>query len=177
MSFRNTTVGVALATLLLTAGAQAATTTPKLANRLIVPNKSVGSLKLGQSRSAALAAWGKGTTCGAGGCVFGKEPTPASGRAQYSLAATIEGASPTVATIVLEAGPFGKKLNFKTPLASLKTSKGIGLGSTKAQLLRAYPHMTSAGANFYVIPFSPTDETIFGLLGGRVNMIAIGEHG
>jgi hypothetical protein len=176
MSFRNTTVVVVLLTLLLAVGAQAAGT-PKLANKLIVPNKSVGSLKLGQSRSAALAAWGKGTTCGAGGCVFGKEPTPASGRAQYALASASEGAPPTVAAIVLEAGPYGKKLNFKTPLASFKTAKGIGLGSTKSQLLHAYPHMTSSGGDFYIIPFSETDETIFELVGDRVNMIAIGEHG
>jgi hypothetical protein len=176
MNLRKTAVGAALTALVLAGSAQAAT--PKLANKLIVPNKSVGALKLGQSAAAAKTAWGNGACLSSGLCTFGKRPTPASGYASYSLASVTAGAPKAVATIWLEVGPFGAaKLNYKTPLTKFKTSKGIGLGSTKAQLLHAYPHMTSEQADIYIIPDSETVETIFGIKGGRVYLIAIGEHG
>jgi hypothetical protein len=168
--------GIVLTSSLLANSAQAAT--PKLSNTLIVPNKSVGALKLGQSPSAAKAAWGKGTCVVSGLCTFGTRAN-GGGFAAYSLASNVAGAAKTVLTITLEAGPFSAstKRNYKTPLTRFKTAKGIGLGSTKAQLLRAYPHMTSDEPNFYVIPHSEFVETIFGVLGGRVDLIVVGEHG
>ncbi|HEX4438067.1 MAG TPA: hypothetical protein VH061_14875 [Solirubrobacteraceae bacterium] len=168
--------GLALTSMLFAASAQAAT--PKLKNTLIVPNKSVGALKLGMSATAAKAAWGAGKCETSGLCQFGARPTPSAGYAAYAVNTLTAGTAKTVLTITLEAGPFGKpKRNYSTPLARFKTSKGIGLGSTKAALLRAYPHMTNEQPNFYIIPQSESVETIFGLEAGRVDLIAIGAHG
>jgi hypothetical protein len=151
--------------------------TPKLKNTLIVPNKSVGALKLGQSPSAAKAAWGPGNCLPNGLCQFNSRPTTAAGFAAYVISTNVEGTPKTVLTITMEAGPFGKKRNYKTPLARFKTAKGIGLGSTKAQLLHAYPHITNPQPNSYIIPDSEFVETIFVLEAGRIDSITIGEHG
>ena len=168
--------GLTVVSMLLAGSAQAAT--PKLKNTLIVPNKSVGALKLGMSPTAAKAAWGAGDCLASGLCQFGTRPTTSAGYASYSVTTLTAGTPKSVLLIQLEAGPFGKpKRNYSTPLARFKTSKGIGLGSTKAALLRAYPHMISEQANSYIIRQSETVVTIFGLEAGRVDLIAIGAHG
>lgn len=175
MRIATRTAGIALASLLLAGTAQAAT--PKLKNTLIVPNKSVGALKLGQSPTAAKAAWGAGQCLSSGLCQFGSRPTTSAGYAAYAVNTLVAGTAKTVLAITLEAGPFGKPRNYKTLLARFKTSKGIGLGSTKTALLHAYPHMTTEQPNVYIIRQSETVETIFGLEAGRVDLISIGAHG
>jgi hypothetical protein len=167
--------GAALSAFLLAAGAQAAT--PKLGNKLIVPNKSVGALKLGQSAGAAKAAWGAGTCQTVGLCTFGSRTKGTGGFAAYTVTALNTGEPKTLLSIILEAGPIGKKLNFNTPLAKFKSAKGIGLGSTKAQLLKAYPQLITEQPNVYILRKTPLIQTIFGLVGGRINLIQIGAHG
>jgi hypothetical protein len=60
---------------------------------------------------------------------------------------------------------------FTTPLAALKTAKGIGLGSTAAAVKRAYPHVTGNALDGYEIKGHGEYGTEFHFLHGRVTLI------
>jgi hypothetical protein len=145
---------------------------PSASSTLIVPNKSIGGVKLASSLALATAAWGKGGTCGASGCSY----TAAQGRggtASFLVAATVTGGPEKVVSIAVEAGLLGNsgKRNFNTPISRFKTANGIGVGSTVSQLRHAYPHLTKRAANYYVIPGPGITFTGFGILEGRVENI------
>jgi hypothetical protein len=116
---------------------------PKQGNTLIVPNKSIGGIALGAKAAQVTAAWGGGK-CELQ-CVFEgpKSATGGPAAASVLLEKKSESAPAKVWLISLNAGT---KLrgndsvpDFDTPLANFKTSKGIGIGSTVAELVKAYP--------------------------------------
>lgn len=143
---------------------------PNAKSTLIVPNKSLGGVKLGSSLAAAEAAWGKNGTCTASGCTY----TTSSGKvgsASFLLAALAPGARATVVSVSVEAGLLGTatKLNFNSPLDRFRTVSGIGIGSTVKRLRHAYPHLIKeTGASFYTLKGPGEGFTGFDVVEGRV---------
>jgi len=124
---------VALAALCLPAAAAAAKL-PSFPSNSIVIKKSIGGVALGQSAKKAKSAWGSGKGCtsskGFDACTY---DGGASGNAQWTA---IDG---KVVDMHVNVASDGGRPNFKSPLAALKTSKGIGLGSTYKAVKQAYP--------------------------------------
>ncbi len=145
---------------------------PSAGSTLIVPNKSIGGVKLGSSLAAATSAWGKGGTCGVSGCTYAAAQGHG-GTASFLVAATVTGGPEKVVSVDVEAGLLGNsgKRNFNTPISRFKTANGIGVGSTVSQLRHAYPHLTKRAANYYVILGPAVTFTGFGILEGRVENI------
>lgn len=107
----------------------------------IVLGRSIGAVKIGQTKARAKKAWGGAGMCPAGSlvtCVFADAKRSASGFGQFG----IEGGK--VATIQLSLGSNAstKRPDLNTSLRRFKTKKGVRLGSSLASLLKAYPKNT-----------------------------------
>jgi hypothetical protein len=112
---------------------------PKLKNKLIVPGESIGGAEVGAKLADAKKAWGKkGGKCGEPfgpnfpQCEYvGSNPDDGTGFLFANSKRKVNSIRIVVTT--------GSKKPFDTPLAKFKTKKGIGLGSTQAQIEKAYP--------------------------------------
>jgi hypothetical protein len=105
-------------------------------NKKIVIHSSIAGVKLGQSIGAAKGAWRGAAKCGsqgdAVGCNWGSE------RKGYLSFGYARGTD-RVDQVTIFAGISEHKNVYRKPLTTLKTSKGIGLGSKKSAVKRAYP--------------------------------------
>ncbi len=166
---------------LLAVGSTAATADAPLPSTkkgtAIVLGKSIGKAKLGQSRSAGEAAWGAKAKCGAPDgrlttCLFG-DPKSSLGFGQFGVVGG------KVTQIWIRLAGWDNPTNApqrKTPLARFKTAKGIGLGSTEKQLLKAYPRGTKfTGGNSFTLRVKGPGRafTDFQLQAGVVALIRI----
>jgi hypothetical protein len=136
---RIATIGSCLAVLMLAPAAHAGL--PVFKNTEIVINKSFAGVTLGGTVSSAKKAWGKPTYCDATYCDYRKARQDIStGEGSF---AQRDG---TVFNAQLTA-PRDADFNviFKKPITEPKTSKGIGIGSTKKQFLKAYPKAKDLG--------------------------------
>lgn len=159
---------------------------PKTSNHLIVPNQSIGSVRLGAKLSAVLAAWGHPKqNCEKYFCNFeGAKPktgTPAI--ASVGLEEKVKGKPPKVWTISLNVpqkevkGTF--RPDFNTPLTEFKTAKGIGLGSTVGALKNAYKGMKKYGtapSYSYTLEGPGNSQTVFVVNGTKITTIAVQSH-
>ena len=129
---------VALACAAITPAAEAKL--PATQNKLIVPGKSMGGVKLDMTKAAVNKRWGKGT-CFAGGvsgaCEYVARKEQYAGQYERAVVSYYENkvigisiqAAYTQSTHKLVPGPLNK----------WKTDKGVHLGSKKAAVPRAYP--------------------------------------
>jgi hypothetical protein len=147
---------------------------PTFKSDLIVPNKSLAGVTLKSTYKKAVKAFRSGASgCSTTtGCVY-RAADGATFSIQFArLTAT---SKPIVAQISILAGDkvtgTHEKPLFDTPLAALKTAKGIGLGSTRAALKRAYPHATGNAVEGFTIKGHGEYATSFHLLDGRVTDI------
>jgi hypothetical protein len=106
---------------------------PSQHDKQIVPFKSIGGLRLGDSFAAARKAWGKPAApshCdGTSSCTYeGKN-----GEAVFDVG------THGVFNVYIEINLDTLHPSWKTPLTAFQTSKGIHLGSTLAQIKAAYP--------------------------------------
>jgi hypothetical protein len=166
---------VALATLALCASALAAVL-PTFRSDLIVPNRSVAGITLMSHRTLAL----QKLRSGAGNCRSMKSCTyTAANGASFSMEFIGQsiGSPRVVASITIQAGHRMSGSTevpvLTTPLTALKTSGGIGLGSTLAVVRRAYPHATG-NARIGLTIKSHDFYTKFGFLDGKVTLIEMG---
>jgi hypothetical protein len=167
-----TFIAALLALAMLPALAQASL--PSIHSTLIVPNKSLGGVKLGSSLAAATGAWGKGGTCSISSCSY-TTTGDRTGDASFLVAATTVGGPERVVSVSIEAGLLGTtgvKHSYNTLLTRFRTAGGIGLGSTLAQLHHAYHHLAKeAGADYFTLKGPGESFTSFNVEEGRVESI------
>jgi hypothetical protein len=165
----------ALASLALCATAAWAVTLPTFKSDLIVPNRSLAGVPIRSTYKEAVRAFSSGARgCSTTkGCVF-----RASNGATFSIifARLSANSKPIAAEISILTGESssGKPL-FSGPLTALKTSSGIGIGSSASAVKRAYPHATgSARKGQYVVQGSTkVQSTRFTIDDGRVSGISM----
>jgi hypothetical protein len=145
---------------------------PQATSHAIVLNTSIAGVTLNSSYATAHKAWGKGGVCEPDtGCSYAvKANVPTDATVSFMVGRTTPTAKAKVIQISLRAGMTKSGAYvFDSPLAAYKTAKGIGLGSTAAELKRAYPQGRSlaGGANYY-IKGKGDRQTSFTVTKGRV---------
>jgi hypothetical protein len=106
---------------------------PSQHDKRIVPFKSIGGVRLGDSFAAARKAWG--TTAGPSHC----DGTSSCTYEGKNSEAVFDIGSHGVFDVYIEINLNTLHPIWKTPLTAFQTSKGIHLGSTLAQIKAAYP--------------------------------------
>lgn len=125
---------------LLAAAAPASADLPKAKSTTIVPGKSIAGVKVGMTVAQALAAWGPSPDCTAETriAICWYRGTERQGNASFTVAGG------AVRTVTIQAGRKGIDLVFAGPLQQWRTAKGVRLGSTARQVVKAYPKAKSA---------------------------------
>jgi len=143
----------------------AAATLPHPRSKLIVPGRSIGGVRIGQTSAAARAAWGPGDTCinkVSGECSW---ITIHDGVASFTLRAG------RVVDVAIAAGPKAAGYAFDGPLRSLRTRRGIGIGSSVADVRVAYPGLRRTERELLVV--ADHRVTSFTISGGRVAGVTV----
>ena len=135
---------------------------PAFKDTKIVPGTSIAGVKMGASPDAAKKAWGKsgglcGITAGTGTCFFRPKGVTQSNKGE----GIVDFKSGKVVNVSVSAPlASGGGRSFKTPFTKLKTSKGVGIGSTVAHSKKAYPKVKISG-NYATIKGKGGMQTIF----------------
>jgi len=160
-----TTVGLCVVTVAAgPAGAVARSKPPKpFTSDSIVIQKSLGGITLGSTLAAASKRF-PAKDCSSGGCSY----TTATYSVNFVMAQRRVHSKPFVGQVSLNAT---KTSN--TPATQLRTSKGIGIGSTARQLKKAYPQATGSRKDGYVLQGRGQHETIFDFTGKHVSYIQL----
>lgn len=150
---------------------------PHATTDLIIPNVSLAGVKLGSTYAVAHRAWGTGGSCSANAsCNYAvTKSLPSRGTASFLAGLTTAKAKhATVIEITIQTGSTKTGTpTFTGPLTRYRTAKGIGLGSTRAQLKAAYKGLKASGRTIYVLKGTGAHQTVFSLAGGRVSTISM----
>jgi hypothetical protein len=142
---------------------------PKAKSKTIVVNKSIGGVKIGAKLKTVKAKWGRSKGCGAKytfGCDWRGSRTQGS--------AGIVHLDGRVRSITIKLGfDSANQVVFSSPLMKFKTNKGIGLGSTEAEVRAAYPTAVNTAADVLTFGTPGKTRTLFSIYAGRVNEISI----
>jgi hypothetical protein len=135
----------------------------------IVTGKSVAGVKLGMTLAAAKRKWGAGSKCGAAAagpgstyCTWSTTSSPQSPKL------TLVAIGGKVRAITVDGGTGGAAIK------AFKTSKGIGIGSTKSALQAAYPALGSSLGPDNPSLGSGATITSFYTKGGRIKSLQVG---
>jgi hypothetical protein len=179
-------LGLALSTIVLLAAPHTAQASlPKTTHKLIVPNKSIGGVALGDHRSQVTRAWGANAGCQST-CIYVAKAKPKPGEGSPGASALLErqqrkGARYKVWSVYIYVGEdtVGNKLvpNFKTRLTTFKTAKGIGLGSTVRSLTHTYHGLkkenAAQGISYYTLKGRGKTETLFAVSSPSHRIVSI----
>jgi hypothetical protein len=140
-------------------------------NKQIAIHKSIAGVKVGQSIEAAKQAWHGDVRCGGHGdatsCLWG-----GGSERKGHLGFVYATGTDRVFQVSISAGTIDHKVAYRKPLTTVKTSKGIGLGSKRSAVKRAYPG--GSNVNGYCIDRGTTVSTTFNFdENGRVFIITI----
>lgn len=142
---------------------------PKAKSKTIVVNKSIGGVKIGTKLKTVKKKWGKSNGCGAKytfGCDW-------RGSLLQGSAGLIH-LDGKVRSLNIKLGVDGsKQVVFSSPLMKYKTNKGIGLGSTEAEVRAAYPAAVNTAADALTYGTPGKLRTQFAMFAGRVYEISI----
>lgn len=165
MRTRTAVLALSAATIALPAAAEAKLPSPS--SKRIVPNRSIGTVKIGIAATTAVKRWGAGGSCAetiGSSCRW--EGTMKQGSASFDV---VDG---KVASITLTVGQKPSyEPAYSGPITRWKTSKGIGIGSTLKRVVKAYPKAKANGSGVEIR--SGKRRTLFESSGGRVSTIAI----
>ena len=151
---------------------QAKLPAPKV--KTIVPGVSVAGVKLGMTTALAKKTLGPGSICGVAAfpnakqCTWSATPNARPDRGPKITILTLGG---KVRAIEVDGGTGGAAIK------AFRTSKGVGIGSTRAALFAAYPKLKT--------PFGPDNPSLgsgrtttsFFIKGGRINSLQVGSPG
>src|SRR3954454_20576692 len=147
-------LAVLLLALSLTATAAAAFDPP---NKRIVINTSIAGVKRGQSPKAAKAVWKGAAKCsGHGDATTRHVGSERKGHLGYVFA---RGTDRVFQVNIIGGTSALHKSVYRKPLTKVKTSKGIGLGSKKSAVKRAYPGGRSESSADYCVKRGNTTTT------------------
>lgn len=164
---------------------------PSAKSKTIVPVTSIGGIKLGQSYSTAMKAWGTGSNCGAedeqyrqnnggaeldrttftGSCTWRVDETSSTAGTAGLL---FEQGKVTEVSLFCAQDPATFEPTGKGPIGTFKLKKGktkLGCGSRISKLIKTYPKAkaTPSGVALY-----QKDRMLsFGSSGGKVSGIAL----
>ncbi|HET6830934.1 MAG TPA: hypothetical protein VFH44_06230 [Solirubrobacterales bacterium] len=153
MAKPTTAVLIAAATvLLLVATAYAGLPRPKHTGEIEVP-RSIAGVELGMRINKADREWGRKGDCGRVRERRGIRACVYEGRNPRAGFATIESARRRkVSSVAIQAGLHRGEYVFKGRLLRIETSEGIGLGSRRARIRKAYPRATpTANKTGYIV--------------------------
>ena len=147
------------------APATAAAELPTPASRTIVPGTSIGGVAIGMTVKRAVAAWGPGSACTelsrSTSCYW--KGTDLQGSANVVIDATGK-----VVLISISAGRRGDELAYAGPLLKWRTRKKVGLGSSTAAVVKAYPRQIKSspsgpqlGSGKRATTFQPSSRRIY----------------
>jgi hypothetical protein len=172
-------ITAALATALAAAAcARADAALPSPVGHAIVVGRSIGGVRIGEPLSAAIAAWGPGARC---------RVVAGTGACRYTGTASTSASEPPYAGFVVRAGrvvevhldsafvPDSQSYLVSGPLAALRTSAGIGIGSSSAAVRAAYPTVRVLAGGVIDAIKTRGVETEFWVQPGRVWSIVIVE--
>jgi len=147
---RVTRLALPLLALSLALPASAAARLPDPNSNLIVIGKSLGGVTLGHSFASAKAAWGSTrgkcqTSRAFSSCRYAASLTRSLGEGGFAA----DNGKVTSVNITAGRSSSGKPV-FPAALKALKTSKGIGMGSTATALKKAYKHIKHQGSGEFV---------------------------
>ncbi len=146
----------------------AAANLPSSKDTQIVPFKSLGGVRLGDSFATAKKTWGK--TTGKSHC----DHTSSCTYQDKTGVAVFDVGSHGVFNVYIEINVNTTHPSWKTPLTAFHTSKGIRLGSTLAQIKAAYPGGGAVNAGgYYVVKSRNGTSLLFFIDGGRAGSIGI----
>lgn len=154
--------------LALVAAAPASADLPKPKSTTIVPGKSIAGVKVGMTVGQALAVWGPSPDCTADTrlAICWYRGTLQQGDASFTVA------NGKVRTVGISTGRRGTDLIYSGPLQRWRTRKGIKLGSTVRQIVKAYPK--TKGAPYGVSLGSGSHTTAFLNSLTRIYSISVG---
>ena len=142
---------------------------PKAKSKAIVVNKSIGGVKIGAKLKTVKKKWGKSQGCGA----------------KYTFGCDWRGSLTQGSAGIVHLGGKVRSLNirlgldstnqvvFSSPLMKFRTNKGIGLGSSEAEVRAAYPTAVNTAADVLTFGTPGKVRTLFSIYAGRVNEISI----
>jgi hypothetical protein len=139
-----TALVVAAAALLLAAAASAALPRPKETNEIDVP-RSIGGVEPGMKIKRADREWGRAGDCGRVRERKGIRACVYEGRNERAGSALIESARRReVSSVAIHAALERGRYVFKGRLTRFETDDGIGLGSRRSEVRKAYPRALRA---------------------------------
>jgi hypothetical protein len=141
---------------------------PSQHDKRVVPFKSIGGVRIGDSFAAARGAWGKPSGpshCdGTSSCTYEAK----NGEAVFDVG------THGVFDVYIEINLNTVHPSWKTPLTAFHTSKGIHLGSTLAQIKAAYPGGGAVNTGgYYGVKGPHGTELFFFIDQGRAGSIGI----
>jgi hypothetical protein len=167
-------VAVALAAAALVVPAAAQAKLPVFSDSSFVANVGIGGVKLKQGHNAANHAWGMHGECSDFSCRY---QDPRRSQLGYAQIGFEDGKRGGVSQLEIGTGTdlrSGKPV-FGTPLATIESAAGIGLGSSQRAVKAAYPKAKSirGAPDFLILTDSKRNQTLFSFTNHRLTRIII----